>query len=369
VPSGLRLLLVSDHGYLPDRTGGKEVSTHELAARYSRDGHDVSVLVSDQIPGYRLRSIAGSARYAKSCVLRRLSERGLPYRVHRSRNVQQTLRELIERQHFDLTILQFDVPHKNLAFDLPRTSRYVIYLRDAREVHTMSPTSFPRNFALVANSNFTASVVAKQTRRAVTKIVPYVEKSRYVTSAQGGLVTFVNPVDVKGVELAFRIAEACPELPFQFVESWPLSKSARSELISRIRRVPNIRYRRSVSDMRSVYRETRVLLMPSQWEESWGRVVTESHFSAIPVLASEIGGLPESVGCGGILLPPTDHEKNWVEALRALYAPTNHSRVSALAREQGDIYWAKAQSLPNALLACAPEARQLHAEGFDQDKA
>src|SRR3546814_9881685 len=43
-------------------------------------------------------------------------------------------------------------------------------------------------------------------------------------------------------------------------------------------------------DMREVYRRTHTLLVPSQWEEAWGRVATEAQFSGIPVLASDRGG-------------------------------------------------------------------------------
>jgi glycosyltransferase involved in cell wall biosynthesis len=347
-----RILLVSDHGYLPDRTGGKEVSTHELATRYSRDGHDVAVLTRDHIPGYRPGSIMGAARYSRSWLRRRVSENRLNYRVLRSANVQQTMRRLVDEHRFDLAVLQFDEPHKNVDFDLPAGSRYAVYIRDTRTVHSMSTDSFPEKVALAANSCFTAAAVAKQTSRKVATIVPYVEKSRYETISNGRFVTFVNPVPVKGVDLAFDIARACPDLPFLVLEGWPLSRGRVGDLTRRIEYTPNVRFRRMVTDMRVVYRQTRVLLVPSQWEESWGRVVTESHFSGIPVLASRVGGLPESVGCGGILLPPTEPAKIWAEALRELYEPGLHARVSAQAREQADTYWAKAQSLPAALLTC-----------------
>jgi glycosyltransferase involved in cell wall biosynthesis len=346
----LRILLVSDHGYLPDRTGGKEISTHELATWYARDGHDVSVLSHDHIPGYRPGSIAGAARYSRSWLLRRVSEQRLNYRVLRSPHVQRTMCQLIDQQGFDLAVLQFDEPHKSLDFDLPASSRYAVYIRDARAVDSMRADSFPEKVALAANSRYTAAAVARQTSRKVATIVPYVEKSRYETTPDGRFVTFVNPVSVKGVELALDIARACPKLPFLFVEGWPLSRRNARDLMRRLEDLPNIRFRRKVSDMRVVYRRTRVLLVPSQWEESWGRVVTESHFSAIPVLASRIGGLPESVGRGGILLPHSEPAKTWAEALSELYAPGLHDRISMQAREQADAYWATAQSLPAALL-------------------
>jgi len=68
--------------------------------------------------------------------------------------------------------------------------------------------------------------------------------------------------------------------------------------------------------MRQVYRTTHTLLVPSQWEEAWGRVVTEAQYSGIPVLASNRGGLPEAVGPGGQVLPHDAPAAVWAAALR-----------------------------------------------------
>jgi glycosyltransferase involved in cell wall biosynthesis len=74
--------------------------------------------------------------------------------------------------------------------------------------------------------------------------------------------------------------------------------------------------------MASIYAETRVLLVPSLWEETWGRVATEAQFSGIPVLASDAGGLPEAVGQGGILLRRDTPPEIWADRLRALWGDT-----------------------------------------------
>ena len=57
------------------------------------------------------------------------------------------------------------------------------------------------------------------------------------------------------------------------------------------------------ADMRSVYARSRLVLVPSQCDEAWGRIVTEAQISGVPALASDAGGLPEAVGPGGILMP------------------------------------------------------------------
>jgi glycosyltransferase involved in cell wall biosynthesis len=85
--------------------------------------------------------------------------------------------------------------------------------------------------------------------------------------------------------------------------------------------------------MRPFYATARLLLAPSLWEETWGRVVTEAHVNAIPVLASNRGGLPETTGPGGILLSPDAPIALWHQALADIWDnPNRHAELSAVAR-------------------------------------
>jgi len=70
---------------------------------------------------------------------------------------------------------------------------------------------------------------------------------------------------------------------------------------------------------------------PVDWIEAWGRVATEAHFSGIPVIASNQGGFPESVGPGGILVDPNASISEWKQALRGLWDdPQRYRELSAL---------------------------------------
>ena len=55
-------------------------------------------------------------------------------------------------------------------------------------------------------------------------------------------------------------------------------------------------------DPRDFYRVSRVVLMPSLWRESLGRVAVEAMANGIPVLASDRGALPETLGDAGFVL-------------------------------------------------------------------
>src|SRR3546814_12003109 len=119
---------------------------------------------------------------------------------------------------------------------------------------------------------------------------------RYRTPREPREVTFVNPHPVKGVDLAFEIVGLCPEIPFCFVEGWPMNAEERAALHARVAAHSNLRLQQRTHDMREVYRRTHTLLVPSQWEEAWGGSPTEAQLSGLPDPGSERAGLPEDGG-------------------------------------------------------------------------
>ena len=56
-------------------------------------------------------------------------------------------------------------------------------------------------------------------------------------------------------------------------------------------------------DPRDFWRVARVCLMPSLWLESQGLVAVEAMINGVPVIASDRGALPETLGGAGVLLP------------------------------------------------------------------
>jgi glycosyltransferase involved in cell wall biosynthesis len=60
--------------------------------------------------------------------------------------------------------------------------------------------------------------------------------------------------------------------------------------------------------------------MPSLWEETFGRTVTEAQLSGIPALASSRGNLVDTVGPGGLTVDAHAPLDAWVAALDRLWA-------------------------------------------------
>src|SRR5690606_33115157 len=111
---------------------------------------------------------------------------------------------------------------------------------------------------------------------------PLVEPALYQTPTSRRHVTMINPRQIKGGGIALQIAELCPDIPFVFVEAWTGRDAFVESLRDSAARLPNVTWRRSTPDIRRILRSTRVMLMPSQWEETWGRIATEAHISGIP---------------------------------------------------------------------------------------
>lgn len=197
------------------------------------------------------------------------------------------------------------------------------------------------DFLFLANSAFTA-----QRWQALyglnAQVVPPVVDAGACLAGLGtrDRVLFVNPVPVKGVELAFALAAACPDIPFLFAQNWLLQSQWAAYVQARVAALGNVVLLDAVDDMRPLYAQTRVLLMPSVWEEAFGRTAVEAQINGIPALASDRGALPQVVGQAGLVLNPHAPVAQWAQALRTLYA--DPSPWEASAKRQGLLHAAQA---------------------------
>jgi glycosyltransferase involved in cell wall biosynthesis len=172
---------------------------------------------------------------------------------------------------------------------------------------------------IVSNSHFIATRVRHRLGLESPVVYPLIRFDHCaVSQRQAECVTFVNPAPVKGLETALRVASLLPHRRFLFIESWPLSRAAYSELRRRLKGLPNVHFRRRTLHMRDVYGRTAVLLVPSQCEEAFGRVVIEAARNGIPVVASRVGGIPEATGDSGVLLSPADPPERWAETIEQI---------------------------------------------------
>jgi len=127
--------------------------------------------------------------------------------------------------------------------------------------------------------------------------------------AEPTYVTLINPQPDKGVTVFAAIALELncrrPEIPLLVVEGRGTSEIL-AKLPVDLSGLANLNRMANTPDPRDFYRVSRVVLMPSLWRESLGRVAMEAMANGIPVLASDRGALPETLGDSGFVFTIPD---------------------------------------------------------------
>jgi surfactin synthase thioesterase subunit/glycosyltransferase involved in cell wall biosynthesis len=118
-------------------------------------------------------------------------------------------------------------------------------------------------------------------------------------------VTFVNPCAVKGIAIFLALADAFPQTLFAAVPTWGTTQQDRAALEAR----PNVHLLAPVDDINVLLARTRVLLVPSLWAEARSRIVLEALLRGVPVMAANVGGIPEAMMGVPYLLPVRPIEK------------------------------------------------------------
>ncbi len=144
-------------------------------------------------------------------------------------------------------------------------------------------------------------------------VPPFIEFEKYASNPAGDRdsITMIaaNLAKHKGVDIFLRIAEKCPDLKFLLVGRLP---EEHGDLPS------NVVHLRWTDDIKSILAKTMLLLVPSRWEEPFGRLPVEAGVNGIPSIASNRGGLVEAVGEGGILIQNYEDIDLWVEAITSV---------------------------------------------------
>lgn len=194
--------------------------------------------------------------------------------------------------------------------------------------------------ALTAPSQYAAAHYQQLLGLECTVLPNLVDLDRVRCQRAGGpgYVTFVNPSAEKGVVVFARIADELgrrrTDIRFLVVEGRGTEATVAACGLD-LRQHRTVYFINHPPDPRRFWAETRICLMPSVWEESQGLVAIEAMSNGIPVVASDRGALPETLGQSGVvlslpdrltpsasILPTPDEVAPWVEAIIRLWDDT-----------------------------------------------
>lgn len=137
---------------------------------------------------------------------------------------------------------------------------------------------------------------------------PLVNPDDYYTPTSKRYITLVNLYENKGPHIFRYLAEQNPNWEFLAVRGG-YGKQEIPEL-------PNVTVWDNQSDIRKVFAETKIILMPSDYE-SYGMVAVEAAASGIPSITTPTTGLVEALDYAGNFVPIDDLPR-WNTKLRQL---------------------------------------------------
>lgn len=369
----MRILYASERPPYPFFLGGAARAAHMLLAR-------IAAMPGVECAAVGARDYAVSAwRYPDAAEYATLGVRSVDeanatldcdYPVCLLPDFYRSLVAEIERTHPDLVWAQLEGALPVLQTANRLGVRGLCFVHDAE----FNPAEMRQIAALdchlVASSSFLADKVYRATGRRAEVVYPPAELYFDTPGDPEGRVTMINPHAVKGLDTFLELARRMPQQRFLLQESWKLEEAALADLHARLAGLPHVQFQSRVADMRAVYAQTRLLIAPSVWQEGFGMVAVEAQSCGIPVIASARGGLPESVGDGGLLVDDYRNPAAWVSAIESVLGDVHAYRAwsaRALAHARSADF--DPQELARRFLAVCrapaprvgPVARSLHA--------
>lgn len=330
----MKILFINSFYYIPQSTGGLARTLQQLAKGLQARGHETLALVElrNQRNAF---TFTRKVRMKVAKILKRpatTNEKAAGLRVLRCWRVEEVVESVVRRERPDVIVVTGGrvVPIVRILRNCG--APIVLQVHDVETEYHAGDFSEVADLPCVANSEFTAAWYDERFGTHCEVVLPFMDLSEYKVTQPGSSVLFVHPVAKKGVEKAVAIVKACPEIPFTFVGAQGYEAEMSSKNLPPPETLPNLELLPFLSDMRDAYKKARILIVPSQWEEAYGRVVNEAQVSGIPAIVSSRGGLPEAVARGGIVLPAESSAEEWSETLQSVWHDENlYSELSEAA--------------------------------------
>ena len=371
----MRILLAHNSPYYPS-FGGGDKSNRLLMAALAARGHHVRVLARVAQFGAEAHTRLAHDLEQRGMVVRPHAEdlqfalEGVDVRVFtRGTSLRNWVSARMQESHSDIVLTSTDDPAQlMLGAALQLNHACVIYLVRAIIALPFGPaSSLPspvRSDVLhqadgsVAVSQYVAQY-ARDWNGLDTVHVPISLPDRLIYPELGRFdnrfVTMVNPCAGKGLAIFLGLARHFSEVRFAAVPTWGTTQAD----LAALRALPNVAILKPAENIDEIFRQTRVALVPSLWAEARSRIILEAMARAVPVLASDVGGMAEAMLGMDYVLPvrsverycpdvdelmvpvmdiPEQDSRPWIEALERLLTDRAHygdlsarSRAAALA--------------------------------------
>lgn len=185
-----------------------------------------------------------------------------------------------------------------------------------RPLTARPPAALPPTLRLLADGPAVAAAATGWFGRTPAILALPAPRLSVVSSREHALL--LDPTPAGGIEIAFALAAARPQVRFVVAETEPLSAGWREACFARAARCGNIDWR-SAGSLPAGLASARVLLAPAMAPDADPWPLRAAQAAGVPALATRHGALPDALGDAGSLVAPDASTETWLAAFDALW--------------------------------------------------
>lgn len=369
----MKLLFASSNN-LFDSTSGAALSVRTLLEELFRQGHECHVVCGSQTDGFtRAADFVQKYQPARSfgignrqrLNLTQFESSGVRYdylQLHSSNGISEFAQtvvrnlvyEAIRDSKFD-AFLTYGVSTLHSLLSLYAKHRGLYSMLYVPADGYSDWKDFAHVDAVVTNSSAITRRLADATSLPVTTLSAFVDVAEFENiTATPKFISFINPSPSKGLMIAAELVRQCANLgrpyQFQFVEG-RCSRDVYLRLCPWLRKCDNLQIvANQPNGLLNIYSKSKAIIFPSLRFEAAGRVLIEANACSIPVIASRIGGIEQTLNGAGLLIDVPDSISNdfssvpdeciqqWLHALDSLHQDDVYDDAVRRAKNAADRY-------------------------------
>lgn len=177
---------------------------------------------------------------------------------------------------------------------------------------------------VIGNCDYVTKCIKKFFKRddAVTILSPVFKDNIIAGKSDSQYITIMNYKNELVGDIVQKISKLLPDEKF-------LCISDKFNIDKNITEIPRVEY----SNIKDIYRQTKILLYPSLVDGAGhGRVCYEAAYNGIPIITNGYGGLREFVKDFGIVLSTNASDDEWAKAIRVMNADYKNFVMKTLSR-------------------------------------
>jgi len=325
--------------YMP-ASGGAEISIYTLFKKLASEGFVFHIITRN--------STESEYKYDAS------TKNIIVHRIEKKSEIESVFSELYKSSIIKGVLTQNSWSEIAIKISQKYNCPSIYFLRSPFGELDISESGEYRCDFIIANSITTQKYIENKFNRFDSIIIPpLINQDEYLVKFNSKkYITMINPIQMKGGEIFREIAKNMPTKKFLAVKGWThLMNNNTWDLhllsdlsvglgisenplfnITQFDGISNVTLLNSTADMKSIYSKTRLLIVPSITPEGGPRVAIEALINGIPVIGSNSGNIPITVGVGGIIVNDLYNTTEWVDAILKFDNEEYYNEISQKAK-------------------------------------